>query len=40
MPAIAKCVTCQLTYTILYKGSTILAQWICPRCKRSRNLPR
>ncbi len=39
MPAIAKCTSCQLTYTILYKGSTVLAQWIVLASSASRICP-
>lgn len=40
MPALAKCLNCRLTYMVLGKGSNTIMRWICPRCKRRRNLPR
>jgi transposase-like protein len=41
MAIITKCSTCPRTYVVLGQHSrTMKAMWICPRCKRGRNLPR
>lgn len=41
MPTAAQCSQCQRTYVVIGPHSPILGTvWICPRCKRGRNLPR
>lgn len=41
MPLLASCSRCRRTYMVLGPHSrTIVPVWICPRCKRRRNLPR
>lgn len=40
MPTIAKCARCQRTYMVVGPRSGMMTvEWICPRCKRGRNLP-
>ena len=41
MPTVAQCAKCQRTYMVVGPHSpTTMDNWICPRCKRGRNLPR
>ncbi len=41
MAFLAKCSRCQRPYMVIGPQSrTLMAVWICPRCKRGRNLPR
>ncbi len=41
MPRLAKCSRCRRTYMVVGPHSGVMTfEWICPRCKRARNLPR
>ncbi len=41
MPTVAHCSKCLRTYMVVGPHSpTSVDDWICPRCKRVRNLPR
>jgi transposase-like protein len=40
VPILTKCSTCPRSYTVVGQRARKTATWICPRCKRSRNLPR
>ncbi len=40
MPILAKCSKCRRSYTVIGQRARTTMTWICPRCKRSRNLTR
>ncbi len=40
MPILAKCSKCRRSYTVIGQRARTSMTWICPRCKRSRNLTR
>ncbi len=41
MPTVAQCAKCQRTYMVVGPHyPKTMNDWICPRCKRVRNLPR
>jgi ribosomal protein L37AE/L43A len=41
MAILAKCSKCRRSYLVLGQHfRTMTKVWICPRCKRGRNLPR
>ena len=39
MPILAKCSKCSRSYTVIGQRARRAMLWICPRCKRGRNLP-
>ncbi len=38
MPILSKCSKCRRSYTVIGQRARTTMMWICPRCKRSRNL--
>jgi transposase-like protein len=40
MPILTKCSKCRRSYTVIGQRAHTTMTWICPRCKRSRNLTR
>ncbi len=40
MPILSKCSKCRRSYTVIGQRARTTMTWICPRCKRSRNLTR
>jgi transposase-like protein len=40
MPILTKCSKCRRSYTVIGQRARTTMTWICPRCKRSRNLTR